>query len=412
MENYKIKDYYPTLKEKYDQKELIYFDNACSLLKPKPVIDAVNEYYIKYGACAGVRSAHRLSNEVHEQCEEARSCVARFIKAKSPDEIIWTKNTTEAINLLANALDLKNGDEVISTSLEHHSVLLPFNNLTKKGIALKVIDLGFKNNSYLDLIKRSIKKNTKLIAITHCSNVTGEIINLAEIVKIARAKGVLVFSDEAQYIVHNNVDVQKSGVDFCAFSSTKLGGPTGLGVLYVKKEQVHRLNNYMLGGGMVSDVKYINNKLYPEYLKAPYKYEAGMQNYAGIIGLKAALEFYNKHKIYEINHDKLYIYARKKIKDLKLFILGKLENSPILSFILPGKVSHKDLDLFMEDDKKYIYAYRSGTHCAAPFHYKNNINISAGMGSIRLSFFVYNDKKEVDIMCRKIKMFMERINAN
>ncbi|MBL7148112.1 MAG: aminotransferase class V-fold PLP-dependent enzyme [Nanoarchaeota archaeon] len=405
---------FPSLNKEYNGKQLIYFDNACSLLKPESVIKAVNYYYSDLGSCAGTRSSHALSSKVNELCENARELTKDFINASLPSEIIWTKNTTESINFIANSLNFNKNDEIITTSHEHHSNLLPFYFLKQKGVKLKIIDVVFEDDKYLDDIKESITKNTKLITLTHASNVTGDILDIENVCKTAHDNNILVLSDEAQFIVHDKLDVKKTNVDFCAFSSTKLGGPTGLGILHVKHNLLDEIKPLSYGGGIVFDVGYKNGSINPIFLKPPQKFEAGLQHYAGIIGFGEAIKFYNENKIYEFSEYCSYIlkHTYKSLSDLNIKILGEKtsrKKSPIVSFELPKNVSHKDFEMFINENKDYIFAFRTGTHCASPLHYRNQVNISKGEGSVRLSFFVYNQKQEIDLFIEQLNNFLEKI---
>jgi cysteine desulfurase/selenocysteine lyase len=410
-----MKEFYPALNYKRDGKQLIYFDNACSVLKPVPVIDAVNHYNTTLGCCGGGRSSHQLSRLVVEMCDEARSTVREFINAESAHEIIWTKNATEGASIIANSLMLEKGDEIILSSMEHHSLLLPFLKLQDQGIIIKVIDLIIEDNEYQTAFSNAITDRTRFAVISCCSNVTGETPDIKAINYIAHSKNIRVLCDACQYIVHNEFDVKKLDVDYAVFSSPKLGGPPGLGILYVKTEFLSQLKPLLLGGGTVHDVLYKDGKLLPDFLKAPDLFEAGLQNYSAIIGFKKALDFYYEKQIYNIFEDSAPFYSqvRDMISSLGLRILGSSQQlSSITSFVLPDNVSHRDFDLFSDDDERFIFAYRSGNHCASPLHYLYGLDPSRGKSSIRVSFYIYNDMEEFKIFYNKLKNFLSVIGYN
>lgn len=410
-----MKELYPALHYKRNGKQLIYFDNACSVLKPVPVIDAVNYYNSTLGCCGGGRSSHQLSRLVVDMCDEARVTVKKFINAESDREIIWTKNATEGVTIIADSLLLEKDDEIILSSMEHHSLLLPFWRLQDKGIIIKIIDLNINDDEYLSVFKNAITERTRFAVITCCSNVTGEMPDIKSINSIAHAKNVRVLCDASQFIVHKKIDVKELDIDFCVFSSPKLGGPSGLGVLFIKNKYLPELRPLHLGGGTVNDVLYKDGKLFPDFLKAPDVFEAGLQNYSAIIGFKAALDFYTEKEIYQIfeNSGSFYSEIRGMLKSLGLRVPGSSPLvSSIISFVLPDNVSHRDFDLYTDDDEKYIFAYRSGNHCASPLHYLHGLDPSRGKSSVRVSFYIYNDMTEFNVFYNKLKDFLSVIGHN
>jgi cysteine desulfurase/selenocysteine lyase len=391
----KIRDDFPILNKKFNGKPIIYFDNACTTLKPKPVVDAVVEYYTEYTGCAG-RSIHKLSKKTTEKFEEARQKVGKFINAES-DEIIWTKNTTEAINVVANSLDFKKGDKVIITNLEHSSNLIPWQVLAEKNI----IDLDFvlcnKEGEFdPESFKEKIDRKTKLVSISFMSNVTGTIAPIKEIVKIAHDNGSLVLADGAQAVPHLSVDVKKLDLDFLAFSGHKMCGPTGIGCLYGKKELLDKLSSFIVGGETVTDAD-LNSHVFE---KIPQKLEGGIQNYAGVIGLGATVDYLKK-----IGMDNI----EKHEKELAKNLLEGISNINGLSIIGPKDWKKKDAlvaftvkglgphDVAMLLDHENI-CIRSGMHCAYSFHKF----INESKGSARASLYFYNTKEEIAIFIDKL----------
>nr|NIP40887.1 aminotransferase class V-fold PLP-dependent enzyme [Candidatus Aenigmarchaeota archaeon]NIQ17385.1 aminotransferase class V-fold PLP-dependent enzyme [Candidatus Aenigmarchaeota archaeon]NIS73588.1 aminotransferase class V-fold PLP-dependent enzyme [Candidatus Aenigmarchaeota archaeon] len=274
----RIRKDFPVLQREVKGKPIIYFDNACMTLRPVQVIEKICEYYREYPSC-GERSLHKLGKRVDEEVERARDVVKKFINAKKFEEIVFTKNTTEGINLVANSLDLKSGDIVLTTDKEHNSNLLPWQRLTFKGVKHEVIRSNPDNTFSLENFKKQISKDVKLVSIVHTSNLDGVSTPVKEIVKIAHDNGSLVLLDGAQSIPHHPVDVRKLDVDFLAFSGHKMMGPSGIGVLYGKKDLLDRLGTFIVGGGTVVDTTHYEAK----FEELPQKFEAGLQNYAGII---------------------------------------------------------------------------------------------------------------------------------
>ncbi len=391
-----IRKDFPILQKKFNGKPLIYMDNACTTIKPKQMVDAIVEYYTEYTGCAG-RSVHKLGIKTTEKFEEAREKVAKFINAR-PEEIVWTKNTTEAINLVAKSFNFKKGDKIITTNLEHSSGLLPWQLLSDNG----VIDLDFvlcnKEGEFdVEDFENKIDKRTKLVSIIFTSNVTGTITPIKEIAKIAHDNEALVLADGAQAVPHLPVDVRKLDVDFLAFSAHKMCGPTGLGCLYGKKELLEELSPFIVGGETIIDADLKTHK----FDKIPYRLEAGIQHYAGAIGFGATIDYLKKIGMGDIEN-----YEKNLAKDLingllnmpKLTLIGPKDwkrKSAIASFTVKGMEPH-DVAMLMDNDN---IAVRSGMHCVYPFHKF----INEPKGSVRASLYFYNTKEE-------IKIFLEKLN--
>jgi len=408
-----IKNEFPVFKNMIDGKRLIYFDNACTVLKPKSVIEAMNDYYQNLGVCGGDRSSHQLSWRVQELIEQAREKVREFINASSTKEIIWTKNTTEGINLIASSFPFKKPkDEVVLTSLEHHSNLLPFYEQAKKrNFKIKIIVPNKDGTLDLNLFKKIITKKTALVAVTHLSNVTGLIYPVKEIISLAHQKGAKVLIDNAQYIATHKEDVQKNKMDFMVFSGHKIGGPTGIGVLYGRESLLKDLLPYNVGGGTIQSVKIRGNNIDVLYLPPPFCFEAGIQDYAGIIGLKAAIDFLEKQNQTKITSfiEELSFYAFEQLKknsEIK-FLVDYQNQKPttLISFYFSNKgISLYDFNLFLNHElKDNFVAVRCGHHCAQPLHQFFDTSIS-----MRTSFFIYNSKKEIDIFIQALKDFLNR----
>lgn len=409
-----IRNKYPALLRKFDGKALIYFDNACTVLKPRPVIKATSDYYAGLGACAGDRSSHRLSWMVQELIEESREAARRFLNAASAQEIIWTKNSTEGINLVASSFPFaKTKNEVVVTSLEHHSNLLPFcEQGRRRHFKVRFARPETSGGLDIDSLKNCITNKTALVAVSRVSNVTGLINPIKEIVAIAHKAGARVLVDDAQYVATHKEDVRADDVDFLVFSGHKIGGPTGIGVLYVKGPFIKALLPYQVGGGTVRNVDIRRGRSEIRYLPSVSRFEAGVQNYAGIIGLKAAIDFLQdirrKHDI-DRHVRELGAYAAGQLSGVKgVALLAKYKAQgpgSIVSFYLTSKSnSLYDFNLFINHAlKNHFIAVRCGHHCAQPLH--TALKVPATM---RLSFFVYNTKQEIDIFLKALKEFIDR----
>ncbi len=401
----KIREDFPVLKRKIRNKPIIYLDNSCMALKPKQVIDAMNRYYYEFPACGG-RSIHTLGEEVSEAYESARKTFAKFIGAET-NEIIWTRNATESINLVANALEFKKGDKIISTTLEHHSGVLPFYKLQKtKGVKLELVSA--KSDGTFDIAdwEKAIDDNTRLVSVVHASNVTGTVAPLEEIIKIAHEHNALVLSDDAQFAPHHPMNVKNSNVDFSAISIHKMLGPSGMGALYGKRKILEEMDTFLVGGDTISDVILKeNNELEVRFLPPPEKYEAGLQNYAGVIGAGAAAEYIMKigiDKIEEWEQKLSHLLADELQKIDKIHIIGPTDDrrkAGLVTFTVEGISSAHDVAIYL--DQEYNIMVRSGAHCVNPFHYQ--IGIKPGKGTTRASAYLYNTEEEIYTLVEALK---------
>ena len=393
----KVRSDFPALERKINGRPVVYLDSACMALKPRQVIDAMNEYYEMYPACGG-RSIHRFGKEASEAYSAARGKFAKFLNAEHEEACIWTRNATESLNIVASSVDLPKGSKIITTSLEHHSGSLPFVERAKRD-NLKIEIVKAKRDGTFDIEdwKHAIDKNTSLISIVHSSNVTGTVAPIKEITEIAHDNGVLVMSDDAQYAPHHPLDVQKTDVDFSAISVHKMCGPTGMGVLYGKLDLLKSMKMALYGGDTVSDVKFKDGKILPEYLPPPEKFEAGLQNYAGAIGAGAAADYLQSIGMHEIEkHERslLQVALNKMLEMEHVHILGTEDISiktGLVTFSVDTVPSAHDVATFLNDE--YNIMVRSGAHCVHPFHHQMGIPIEKG--TARASFYLYNNMNDV-----------------
>lgn len=399
MDIEKIRDDFPILSKEIKGKRIVYFDNACMSLKPRQVIEAMNEYYYEYPACAG-RSHHKLGELVTKKVKEARATIARFINANA-DEIVFTRNTTEGINLLANSFDFKAGDIVLTTDKEHNSNLVPWQALAKKkGIKHRIArskeDGSFDLGSYKEKIK-----GVRLVAMVLASNLDGTSIPAKEVVEIAHEHGALVFLDAAQGVAHQKIDAKALGVDFLAFSGHKMLGPTGTGVFYAKHDLLEELAPFMVGGDTVEYSTYTDYKMLP----APEKFEAGLQDYAGIIGLGEAAKY-----LEAVGHDKIKeqeLALNSYITDglskwPKIRIIGPADpasRSGIISFYIDGTDMHRFA--LMLDEMSNVMV-RSGQHCVHSWFNDKKI-----FNSARVSLCFYNTLEEAKIFVDSMDKIMK-----
>jgi cysteine desulfurase/selenocysteine lyase len=380
----------------------IYFDSACMSLKPNQVVEAMNEYYYNFSACAG-RSSHKLGDKVTKKVQEARGIITKFINAKNEHEIIFTRNTTEGINLLANSFNFQKGDTVLITDKEHNSNLVPWLLLRDKiGIQVKICPS--KEDNTFDLEKFSeLVKGVKLVSMVHASNLDGVINPAKEIIEIAHKNGALVFFDCAQSIAHKKIDVQKLDVDFIAFSGHKMLGPTGTGVFYGKEKLLNELNPFLVGGDTVEFTTYDNYKMLP----LPEKFEAGLQDYAGIIGLGEATKYLSDIGFEEIEKHEFEInkYITDEMsKFTQIKIIGPKDPS-LRSGIIDFYIENKDMHQFaiMLDNMANI-CIRSGQHCVHSYFDSRKIKNSA-----RASVYFYNTMEEAEKFVENLTKIMKII---
>lgn len=381
-----------------EKRKIIYFDNACTTLKPRSVIDAINGYYTEYSGCAG-RSMHKLGKEAENAFENSRKRIADFINAKD-HEIIFTKNTSEALNLLCNSLDIT-GSHVLTTVMEHHSVLLPLMQMEKDGKIKLDYAMG-DDNGRIDEneISEKMNKETKAIFIHHTSNVTGASPNLKEIVKIAHEKKAMVIIDAAQGAPHSHIDVKRLDADFLAFSGHKMLGPTGIGCLYGKYNLLEKMKPFMLGGETITKVSLEGFELE----KPPHRFEAGIQNYAGAIGLAAACNYLEKIGVGNIEQYEKHLadYLLEKLVSIDgIKIYGPVPRKcPLFSFNYSKMGPHEIA--IMLDEMENI-AVRSGVFCAQP----GTDRLGIKEGAVRASLYLYNTKQEIDIFAEALSKILK-----
>jgi cysteine desulfurase / selenocysteine lyase len=390
----KIRQDFPILKRKVNgNKTLVYLDNAATTQKPISVINAISHYYMNYNSNIH-RAVHQLAEEATFEYEKTREKVAKFINARSADEIIFTRNATEAINLVScswGRTNVNKDDKVVITEIEHHSNIVPWQILTQEKSA-KLDYIGVDNNGYLNMedCKRYLQSNNvKLLSISHMSNVLGTIVPINEIIKMAHQKGILVLVDGAQSVPHMPVNVQEMDCDFMVFSAHKMLGPTGVGVLYAKKEILDEMPPFIGGGDMIKEV----HKHKTIYNDLPYKFEGGTPNIAGVISFGAAIDYLKKIDMHNVREHEIEItsYAIRAMADIKdIIIYGPSDvnhRGGIIAFNI-GDIHPHDLATIMND---HGIAIRSGHHCAQVL--MERLDIAAAS---RTSFYIYNTKEEVD----------------
>lgn len=385
-----IRKDFPILSHSIYNKPLIYLDNAATTQKPRAVVAQIEKGY--YNENANVhRGVHFLSQAATEAHEKARRRVQEFLHAKSSEEIIFTRGTTEAINLVASSFAdgfMSEGDEVIISAMEHHSNIVPWQlQMARKGIALRVIPLTEKGELDMEAYRKLFNERTRLVAVSHVSNVLGTINPVKEIIDEAHRYDVPVLIDGAQSVPHIPVDIQALDADFYAFSGHKIYGPTGIGVLFGKAEWLDRLPPYQGGGEMIASVtfeKTVFNEL-------PYKFEAGTPDFIGSTALATALDYVTQIGINQIAdyETELLQYATEKMRQIKdIRIFGEAEHkSSVISFLV-GDIHHYDMGMLLD---RLGIAVRTGHHCAQPL-----MQILGIEGTVRASFSFYNTKDEID----------------
>ena len=392
-----IRQDFPILQSQVYGHPLVYLDNGATTQKPRQVVEAMVQQY--YTANANVhRGVHHLSVVATDMLEQSRETVRRFINAESAQEIVFTRGTTEAINLVASSFCqqvMQAGDEVIVSTMEHHSNIVPWQlQAERKGIVVKVIPMTDDGVLLMDAFEQLFSEKTKLVSVAHVSNVLGTINPIADIIRIAHDHGIAVLVDGAQSVPHMPVDVRALDADFYCFSGHKVYGPTGIGVLYGKREWLDRLPPYQGGGEMIGTVSFERTT----FNQTPYKFEAGTPNYVGATGLAAALEYVekigmNNIAVYEAGLTQYALQQMSQIEGIRFF--GPMEQRGSVISFLVGNIHHLDMGTLLD---RLGIAVRTGHHCAEPLMHRLGIE-----GTLRASFGIYNTHNEVDALVAGIR---------
>jgi cysteine desulfurase/selenocysteine lyase len=393
----KIREDFPILKRKINNNTLVYFDNAATSQKPVQVINAIVDFYENHNANTG-RGVHTLSQEATDMQKEAREKVARFINS-ADNKIVFVRGTTEAINLVAYSLGLhtlKKGDAILISMMEHHSNIVPWDIISRlRGLEINYVKVNDDGSLNYEDFESKLSNKTKLVSLTHVSNVTGAINDIKKVVRAAHDHGALMFVDGAQSVPHLPVDVKDLDIDFLAFSGHKMLGPTGIGVLYGKAGILEKMEPFQGGGSMISDVSFNKERSQCDiaFNGLPGKFEAGTPDISGIVGLGAAVKYLEQIGLKEVfEHERLLTnYAIKRMHELKNVVIyghgDESLSSGIIPFNVRGMSSH-DVALFLDH---YGIAIRSGFHCAQPLHQIFKLQSSAPA-----SFYIYNSLEEID----------------
>lgn len=398
----RIREEFPILDQKINGEDLIYLDNAASTQKPKAVINAIKDYYENDHSNVH-RGVHTLSVRATEAYENARVKVTEFLNSPNNHQIIFTKGTTDSINLIATSITslINENDEILITAMEHHSNIVPWQELCKRtGAVLKIIPINENGEILIDDYKDMVSAKTKLISVVHLSNTLGTINPIEDIIKIAKSHDVITVIDGAQAAGHLPIDVQKIDCDFYLFSGHKIFGPTGIGVLYGKEEILNRIDPYQYGGEMILKVTFEETT----YNSLPHKFEAGTPNIAGAVGIGASIDFINSldrdlcHE-YEMS---LHDYALNQLEQIDgIRIIGKSSHkSAIISFVIDGMHPH---DIGTIINQKGI-AVRTGHHCTMPL-----MDFYEIPGTVRASFSIYNNHSEIDKLIDAIKLAIKML---
>lgn len=392
-----IRNDFPILSRKVYDKDLIYFDNAATTQKPRCVVEKIEDDY--YNVNANIhRGVHFLSQAATEAHEEARKTVRQFINARQANEIVFTRGTTESINLIASSFTdafMREGDEVIISEMEHHSNIVPWQLLAaRKGIAIKVVPVTEKGELDMAAFRSLFSEKTKLVSLTHVSNVLGTINPVKEIIEVAHSRNVPVLIDGAQAVPHLKVDVQELDADFYVFSGHKIYGPTGIGVLYGKEEWLNRMPPYQGGGEMIATVSFEKTT----FGELPFKFEAGTPDYIGSTALARALQYVSSIGIEAIAayEDELLKYATARLQEIKgVRIFGTSNRKGAVLSFLVGDIHHYDMGMLLD---RFGVAVRTGHHCAQPLMQKLGVE-----GTVRASFSFYNTREEIDVFIEAVK---------
>ncbi|WP_418987840.1 aminotransferase class V-fold PLP-dependent enzyme [Bacteroides heparinolyticus] len=393
----KIRTDFPILSREVYGKPLVYLDNGATTQKPRMVVDAISDEY--YSVNANVhRGVHFLSQQATELHEASRETVRKFVNARSTNEIVFTRGTTESINLLVSCFGeefMQEGDEVIISVMEHHSNIVPWQLLAaKKGIAIKVIPMNDEGELLQDEYRNLFSERTKIASFAHVSNVLGTVNPVKEMIAFAHEQGVPVMIDGAQSIPHMPVDVQELDADFFVFSGHKVYGPTGVGVLYGKEEWLDKLPPYQGGGEMIQSVSFEKTT----FNELPFKFEAGTPDYIGTTGLAKALDYVSligMDKIAAYEHE-LTLYGMQRLKEVPgMRIFGEAEEKGSVISFLVGDIHHFDMGTLLD---RLGIAVRTGHHCAQPLMQRLGIE-----GTVRASFGLYNTREEIDTLVAGIE---------
>jgi cysteine desulfurase/selenocysteine lyase len=396
-----IRKDFPLLQKNHKDTPVIYFDNACVSLRPQSVIDAVAGYYTGLSSCAG-RSSHRLSDALEHSIMEVRHAIASFIGAKNDNEIIFTRNTTEAINLVAHSYPFTEKDAILITGKEHNSNVLPWQQLKdRKGTTLHVFKTEPDGTFDPAAFENALTGNhITFVAVHHISNLDGTLLPITEIAALCKKHKALLLVDGAQGIPHHAVDIKKLGADFYAFSGHKLCGPSGTGVLWAKYDHLLKMHPFMVGGGTVQSASYSH----AQYLMPPARFEAGLQNYSGILGLGAAIEYISGigYPFIASHEQTLNEHLTKELLSLEMFsVLGPEDPSArngILTFY-SDRVMYHDIALFLDEIGNV--AVRSGQFCDHTWFHEQHLK-----GAVRVSFSFYNTKEEIDHLIATLKKLL------
>lgn len=393
----KIREDFPILSRKVYDRPLVYLDNGATTQKPLCVLDAMREEYLNVNANVH-RGVHYLSQQATDLHEQAREKVRKFINAGSVNEIIFTRGTTESLNLVVSSFCdgfMSEGDEVIVSVMEHHSNIVPWQlQAARKGISLRVIPMNDKGELLLDEYEKLFTERTKIVSVTHVSNVLGTVNPVKEIVRIAHEHGIPVMVDGAQSTPHFAVDVQDIDCDFFAFSGHKMYGPTGVGVLYGKEDWLDRMPPYQGGGEMIESVSF--EKTVFEHL--PFKFEAGTPDYVATHGLATAIDYISSIGIDNISRheQELTKYCMERMQEIDgIRLFGTANDKDAVVSFLVGDIHHLDMGTLLD---RLGIAVRTGHHCAQPLMIRLGIQ-----GTVRASFAMYNTKEEIDVLVEGIK---------
>ena len=393
----KIREDFPILSRMVYNKPLVYLDNAATTQKPLCVLDAMREEYLNVNANVH-RGVHYLSQQATDLHEEARETVRRFINAPSTSEIIFTRGTTEGLNLVAASFTeemMKEGDEVIVSVMEHHSNIVPWQlQAAKKGIAIRVIPMDETGQLDIEEYEKMFNEHTKLVSVAHVSNVLGTVNPVKQIVKIAHDHGVPAMIDGAQSTPHFRVDVQDIDCDFFVFSGHKMYGPTGIGVLYGKEQWLDKLPPYQGGGEMIESVSFEKTT----FERLPFKFEAGTPDYVATHGLATAIKYIENIGIDNISRheQELTEYCMKRLEAIDgMRLFGTVKGKDAVVSFLVGNIHHLDMGTLLD---RLGIAVRTGHHCAQPLMDRLGIQ-----GTVRASFALYNTKEEIDVLANGIE---------